>query len=266
MGDLRERARQNAQLLNDGLARVNTDATAPEPEGLPHIEYTDPIEDIEVVPVHVAWVRVMRDVKSVDKRSQAEITGTKNDGSKFTYKFNYRGIDKVLNAVGPALRRHGVTVIPAAVETTYGNAGRMRECLVKVTYRVIGPDGSHFEMQGVGEGLDVGERATPKALTTAYRNMLITALTIPTEDPKMDPDVVNLEREAPPPPPTAEQYYEEITDPTTSLARLRTIRTEFAAHPDIAAIEVGPPGEEHIALAKLLTRVGKERAAQEATQ
>jgi hypothetical protein len=259
MSDLRARAKESQQILRgviEGNGSAATDGGTA--DGLPVIEYTDPIEDIEIVPVHVAWVRVMRDVKSVDKRSQAKIST--QDGK--SYSFNYRGIDKVLNAVGPALRRHGITVIPAQIETTYGNAGRMRECLVRVTYRVIGPDGTHFEMQGVGEGLDVGERATPKALTTAYRNMLITALTIPTEDPKMDPDVVNLEREVPAPPNPAD-YHREIVNPKTSLARLRQIRAEFSAHPDIAGTEVEGDGDERITLGKLLTRIGQERRAAE---
>lgn len=231
-------------------------AVAAQAEELPEVTYTDPIEDVDQVPVHVAWIRVMRDVKSIDKRSTANI---KTD--KGSYSFNYRGIDKVLNAVGPALRRHGVTIVPAAIETTYGNAGRMRECLVRVTYRVIGPDGTSFEMMGVGEGLDAGERATPKALTTCYRNMLITALTIPTEDPKMDPDVVDIQREGPKAP-TAAEYQAEIESKQTSLDRLRQIRAELAAHPALAQTEVELFGGERIQLIKLLTKVGTARAAQ----
>lgn len=259
MSDLRARAA--AGVITAGNAPDVPNGAAPAAEELPHIEYTDPIADIDAVPVHVAWIRVMRDVKSIDKRSEAKITTTRQDGTKSSYTFNYRGIDKVLNAVGPALRRHGVVVVPARVETTYGNAGRMRECLVTVTYRVIGPDGSHFEMVGVGEGLDAGERATPKALTTAYRNMLITALTIPTEDPKMDPDVADIQREAPRPP-TAEEYYAEITSPRVSLGRLRTIHNELKAHPDIASMRVDEPDGVNRSLSEILSREGSKRMAE----
>src|SRR4051812_30021882 len=107
MSDLRARAKES-QAIFRGMDDRLDNAAAGEADGgadaLPAIEYTDPIEDIEIVPVHVAWVRVMRDVKSVDKRSTAKINT--QDGK--SYSFNYRGIDKVLNAVGPALRRHGV--------------------------------------------------------------------------------------------------------------------------------------------------------------
>jgi len=265
MSDLRARAAQ-AAVVTDENGRATRDIAAGEfitaqtagnSEPLPEVTYTDPIEDVDQVPVHVAWIRVMRDVKSIDKRSTANIKTEKG-----SYSFNYRGIDKVLNAVGPALRRHGVTIVPTAIETTYGNAGRMRECLVRVTYRVIGPDGNHFEMMGVGEGLDSGERATPKALTTAYRNMLITALTIPTEDPKMDPDVVDIQREAPRPP-TAEEYYRMITNPNVSVPRLRQIRGELGAHPDIAQTMVDNGAGEQVTMLKLLTTIGAERAKAE---
>jgi hypothetical protein len=235
MSDLKARAA--ASRIADET-QPNSDGSIPTGPGydtdgngneLPEITYTDPIEDVQMVPVVVAWIRVMRDVKSIDKRSVAKINVA--DGKSFT--FNYRGIDKVLNAVGPALRRHGVIVVPHYIEPHYSTSGRMRECTLRVTYRVYGPTGDHIEMAGVGEGLDVGERATPKALTTAYRNMLITALTIPTEDPKMDPDVVDIQREVPAPR-TADSYLQEILDPKVELIRLHQIRSEFGTRPDIA--------------------------------
>lgn len=264
MSDLKARAAQAAERQEGksepgdvyeyvaGVQRAEMDR-----EELPEITYTDPIEDVEMVPVVVAWIRVMRDVKSIDKKSTAKINTS--DGK--SYSFNYRGIDKVLNAVGPALRRHGVIVVPHQIEPHYSTAGRMRECTLRVTYRVYGPKGDHIEMAGVGEGLDIGERATPKALTTAYRNMLITALTIPTEDPKMDPDVVDIQREAPPIR-TADDYFQEINDPKVGLNRLHQIRRELQTRPDIAAsMHVQFDGVE-VKLSDLLSEVGKTKQAQ----
>lgn len=259
MATLKERAAQAAAPTTpgydtDGEGNEAAEITERIIDPLPEVTYTDPIEDVDQVPVHIAWIRVMRDIKSIDKRSTANIKTEKG-----SYSFNYRGIDKVLNAVGPALRRHGVTIVPAQIETTYGMAGRMRECLARVTYRVIGPDGNSFSMMGIGEGLDAGERATPKALTTAYRNMLITALTIPTEDPKMDPDVADIQREEMRPP-TVEQYYGWIVDPATSVPRLRQIRSELNAHPDLGQAMVDDGQGGRVSLIKLLVAIGAERA------
>jgi len=223
------------------------------PEPLPDIEYTDPILDVDQVPVHIAWIRVMRDVKAVRKDKVADIKTEKGG-----YRFNFRGIDQVLNAVGPALRRHGVTVLPIGIELTR-SGGRMTESLVKVSYEITGPMGDTKHVASAGEGLDVGERGLAKALTTAYRNMLIVALTIPTDDPKMDPDVVDMRREEPV---TADPnaYRDEITDPRTSLARLRQIYGELAQHRIAGVIVLNEVGDDE-ALGKLYQRVVAERRA-----
>lgn len=136
--------------------------------------------------VYAAWSAVMADVQGIAKKDRNE-----------QQKFLFRGIDAVMNAVGPALRNHGVIVVPTHVEklmrdakTTGGK--ETRECLVTVTYRVTGPAGDWFEGQAPGESLDSGDKATPKAMSVAYRTFLLQALTIPTDEP--DPDSHTFER------------------------------------------------------------------------
>lgn len=237
------------------------DSPAPTPadEPLPHIEYTGAISTAEAVPVHVAWARVMWDVQSIGKDETATIKTQGRDGGQGTqYSFRYRGIDKVLNAVGPALRRHGVMVIPIRTDAAYGTAGRMRECTVTVTYRVFGPDGSYFDAQACGEGLDAGERATAKALTTAYRNWLVTALTIPTQDPKLDPDRVNIERGEQRFDPVA--YRDEALNPRTSVSRLSQMVNELRSLNRGGELVTNEVGDEE-KLGNLIWRVRRERTA-----
>ena len=50
-------------------------------------------------------IDVMRDVEAVKK--------TERNTSQ---NFSFRGIDSVVNAVGPALRKHGVVVVPEVLE------------------------------------------------------------------------------------------------------------------------------------------------------
>lgn len=223
------------------------------PEPLPDVEYTDPILDVDQVPVHIAWIRVMRDVKAVRKDKVADIKTDKGG-----YRFNFRGIDQVLNAVGPALRRHGVMVLPTKIEVKQAGQ-RMRETLVEVSYEITGPTGDTKHVASAGEGLDVGERGLAKALTTAYRNMLIVALTIPTDDPKLDPDMVNVQREEPI---AADPnvYRDEITHPHTSLSRLRQIYGELAQHRIAGAVVVNEVGDDE-PLGKLYQRIVAERRA-----
>lgn len=114
--------------------------------------------------------------------------------------YSFRGIDAVVNAVGPALRDHGVVVVPTGtkwVESVYDtrNGARMRNMTVTVGWRFYGPAGDYIEAETVGEAADAGDKATPKAHSVAYRILLLQALCIPTDDP--DPDAESHERVAP---------------------------------------------------------------------
>lgn len=136
--------------------------------------------------VHQAWSHVMGDVQGIAKRDKNE-----------QQRFLFRGIDAVMNAVGPALRAHGVVVMPVNVDVqtrdTKTTSGKdTRECQVVVTYRVIGPAGDWFEGMAPGEALDFSDKATAKAMSVAYRTFLLQALTIPTDEP--DPDATTYER------------------------------------------------------------------------
>ena len=143
----------------------------------------------EQLTVHQALSKVMGDVQAVRKDS-------KNQAQKFLF----RGIDAVLNAVGPALRKHGVTIVPEDVEVHRSNGAtasgkQTAEVVVKVTYRVYGPAGDSIHGKVAAEAMDFGDKAIAKAMSVAYRTFLLQALTIPTDDP--DPDSESYERGVP---------------------------------------------------------------------
>lgn len=133
-----------------------------------------------------ALALVMGDVQGIAKTSRNQQQG-----------FNFRGIDAVMNTVGPALRKHGVVIVPEDVVATYRDAqtttGKaIREVTVRVTYRIHGPAGDSITMQAIGESLDSGDKGSAKAMSVAYRVALLQALTIPTDEP--DPDHYTYER------------------------------------------------------------------------
>ena len=139
--------------------------------------------------VHQALSKVMEAVQAVrkDSKNQAQ-------------RFNFRGIDAVMNAVGPALRKHGVVILPEDVDVhrsngTTANGKQTAEVVVKVTYRVYGPNGDSIHGKVAAEAMDFGDKAIAKAMSVAYRTFLLQALTIPTDDP--DPDSESYERGAP---------------------------------------------------------------------
>ena len=151
----------------------------------------------DTVTVHEAWAAVQDEVKAVGK-----------DGRNQQQSYNFRGIDGVMNAVGPILRKHRVTITPTLVsrESSTVEVGKnrtpMRLVDVTVRYTVRGPGGGEFAGEVPGEAMDSGDKATSKAMSVAYRTFLIQALTLPTHD--VDPDAESYERApAAPPDPLA---------------------------------------------------------------
>jgi hypothetical protein len=112
--------------------------------------------------------------------------------------FNFRGIDSVVNAVSPALQKHGVIVVPRVDDYSYETVeiGRNRTAMghvkVKVTYAFIGQAGDAISATVVGEAMDSGDKATAKAMSVAFRTALLQALCLPTDEP--DPDASSYER------------------------------------------------------------------------
>lgn len=130
--------------------------------------------------IHDALASVMADVDHVAKRDRNE-----------HQRFLFRGIDAVVNAVGPALRKHSVVVVPRIqhvdYELVHTSTGKpATACRVIVTYAFFATDGSSIEATVAGEAWDSGDKATPKAMSVAFRTALLQALALPTDEP--DPD------------------------------------------------------------------------------
>lgn len=117
--------------------------------------------------------------------------------------YAFRGIDAVVNAVHPALVKHGVVVIPTVLdvhrEVVQSGGGRaMKVVTVTTRFDFCGPAGDRLPVVVLGEASDAGDKATSKAQSVALRVALLQALMLPTDEP--DPDTHNFERqhEAPP--------------------------------------------------------------------
>jgi hypothetical protein len=239
-----------------------------EPPELDDIEYTGPIVDPERIPVHVALLRVMNDVRHVGKGSTFSAPGAGT--------FKFRGIEEVLNAVGPSVRRHGLITMPVRWsaeyrETRTSKGSIMRECTVTVDYLVMGPGGDILSYpngeplfcQSRGEAVDTMDKSTTKAMSVAQRNMYIQLLQIPVRDldPEADSGLRQLER-GERPLPRAADYVDEIAHPRTSATRLRQIHKELKAHNLLNVVITNESGDEE-PVGAMVTRIGAERAAAE---
>jgi hypothetical protein len=151
---------------------------------------TDTTTTADAPTIVVALSAVMNDVQAVRK-----------DSRNTQQNYPFRGIDAVMNAAGPALRRHGVVVVPNCerveyrdVHTTSGKPSR--ECTVTVRFTFYGPAGDSISCVTPGESMDFGDKGAPKAMSVAFRIALLQALCLPTDEP--DPDAASYERAAKP--------------------------------------------------------------------
>lgn len=127
-----------------------------------------------------ALVAVMKDVRSVGK-----------DGVNKSQNFKFRGIDAVMNAIGPALRDHGAFVVPTVVSAENSMAksssgGSLSTVRLLVDFAIYGQEGEPIVGRVASEAFDSGDKATAKAMSVALRTFLLQTLCLPTDEP--DPD------------------------------------------------------------------------------
>lgn len=181
--------------------------------------------------VHEAILGVMQDVQSLGK-------GQRNTSPGGGYMF--RGIDDVMNAVGPNLRKHKVFVVPKVVSFEYGevhvgkNRTPMGHARVVAEFTWHGADGSTVVMGAPGEAMDSGDKATAKAMSVAFRTALLQSLCLPTHE--QDADASTYERapagqtEATPAPVTDMDWFQRMVvkiSEATDLPGLKGIWSEM---------------------------------------
>ena len=107
-------------------------------------------------------------------------------------RFMFRSIDAMYNVLGPLFAKYGVHTIPVVEERTQevfetAKGTKMFHVVLRVQYHLYTADpdtGRKDEMISpvvYGEALDTSDKATHKAMTQAYKYMLIQVLCIPLE-------------------------------------------------------------------------------------
>lgn len=131
--------------------------------------------------IYEAINNVMKEIGAIGKNSKNSQQG-----------FMYRGIDAVMNALNPALIKHGVFVVPEVLEQTReerqtAKGGTLFYSICKVKYTFYDKDGTSIEAVVIGEGMDSGDKATNKAMSVAFKYACFQVFCIPTEE-MVDPD------------------------------------------------------------------------------
>ena len=100
-------------------------------------------------------------------------------------QYQYRSIDDLLNRLGPLLARHRLCILPRVLERLateqHGEGDVLLTAVsVRVAYELVScRDGSSHVVEAVGEALDPGDKATAKALSAAYKSVMLQAFCVP---------------------------------------------------------------------------------------
>ena len=124
---------------------------------------------------------VMNEIGAVGKNSKNQQQG-----------FMFRGIDAVMNALNPAMKKYGLFVVPEILEQTReerttSKGGLLIYSICRIKYTFYAQDGSSISAVVVGEGMDSGDKATNKAMSIAFKYACFQVFCIPTEE-MVDPD------------------------------------------------------------------------------
>ena len=161
---------------------------------------------------------------------QAELakTGIAKDKRNAQQGYNFRGIDDVYAAVAPLLAKHGLCILPRVVsrevtERQTQKGGILFYTVVKMEFDfVCAEDGSKHTVTTVGEAMDSGDKSSNKAMSAAYKYMMLQTFCIPTEGDN-DADARTHE----PGPPLAS--HQQISEIKAMLQTLGKTWNEFSA-------------------------------------
>lgn len=97
--------------------------------------------------------------------------------------YNFRGIESITAHLKPLLGKVGVFVVPETLDRTDSTrtVGRDRTMFVvdvHVRFTFYGPAGDSLSASAWGQGTDMGDKATQKAYTSAFKSMLAVAFCI----------------------------------------------------------------------------------------
>lgn len=185
----------------------------------------------EVPTIHEALIAARADIGAVGKNERYEGGRT---------KYNFRGVDTVINACSPVFLKHRINTRPHVQDIrvdTYSTSGGtvMNRAIVKVQWEFEGPAGDKVYCEVFGEAADAGDKSVTQAQSVAQRIAYLEALNLPTDSPEPDMQVHERVAAAPKPAPLgeAQQQVLRVLDelPEDQKAALRAWWTQEAKLP-----------------------------------
>lgn len=128
---------------------------------------------IPAVPVHRAITAAAAQMPAVPKADENEQQG-----------FMFRSIERIMTAARRVLAANGVLPVPTVRERTVEvilvgrNQNPWRLVSLTVDWTITGPLGDSMAATTIGEGFDPGDKAASKAMTMAWKSLLLVLLQI----------------------------------------------------------------------------------------
>lgn len=120
----------------------------------------------------------------------AEFPTVSKDRVNPSQKYSYRGVDDALSALHPLLAKHGVFMQMVSMDAVFSPAGETSSgkqqvrCVLRGRVAFVhGESKTSLESEMVGEGIDMGDKATMKAQANALKYLIWYTFAVPTEEP-----------------------------------------------------------------------------------
>jgi hypothetical protein len=139
------------------------------------IDIPDSVHNIKLPAIYQSLQDVNNDLGVIAKDQQG-------------YGYKFRGINQVLDTIGPLFKRHCIIVSQKVISVTPGSyqdekGRRVKTKDAHIIYKFTSTvDGSVFEVEGVGEGEDRGDKSTGALLSNTYKYVIFTMFNIPTQE------------------------------------------------------------------------------------
>lgn len=114
-----------------------------------------------------------------------------------TQNYNFRSIDDIYSAINKLLAKYGVTIVPNVIRVDHDrfegtNGKNVFQTHLVIQYLVFAKDASYVTATFSGEALDTSDKATPKALSMAYKYFIFQLLAVPIDE-KLDTEYEHIE-------------------------------------------------------------------------
>jgi hypothetical protein len=119
----------------------------------------------------------------------AEVPSIGKNRKNVQQNYTFRGIDDMYNALNDILAKNKVFATSEVLrhereERQTAKGGVLIYSILTVKFTFYTDDGSSVTSTMIGEGMDSGDKASNKAMSTAYKYALMQIFCIPTDDPK----------------------------------------------------------------------------------